>query len=140
MTIRDTLGRLSRRDAETAHRRVERFLNACNPNWESEWTTFNACGMCGGAHVSAHYETTAARVRASVYASGSCEDCRTVRDAWGILDLAISPTTARMNASTAEELAKAFRLDKTDLEDLQRLGALEVTPTRTKPGNTTEDK
>ena len=140
MTIRDTLGRLSRRDAETAHRRVERFLNACNPNWESEWTTFGTCGTCGGVVVSAHYETTAARVRASVYASGTCEDCRTIREAWGILDLAISPTNARMNASTAEELAKAFRLDKTDLEDLQRLGALEVTPARPKPGTTTEDK
>lgn len=139
MSVRDTLGRMSRRDAETAHKRTERFLTSCNPNWESEWTTFGACGVCGGARASAHYETTAARFRVTIYASGSCEDCRTVRDAWGILDLAISPTTARMNASTAEELAKAFRLDKTDLEDLQRLGALEVTPTRPKPGTTTEE-
>ena len=140
MSTRDTLGRLSRRDIEVAHRRVERFLNACNPKWESEWTTFGTCGACGRTNVSAHYETAAANVRASVYASGSCEGCLAIREAWGILDLAISPTHARMNASTAEELAKAFRLDKTDLEDLQRLGALEVTPTRPKPGTTTEDK
>lgn len=140
MSARDTLGRMSRRDAETAHKRVERFLNSCNPNWESEWTTLRTCGMCEGVSVSAHYETTAARFRVTIYASGACDDCRTIREAWGILDLAISPTTGRMNASTAEELAKAFRIDKADLEDLQRLNALEVTQTRPKPGTTTEDR
>jgi len=83
------------------------------------------CGQqpCRGVVAAVSFQLERVRFTLDLYATGDCERCETVCEEWGILELAISPTTKRMNARTATELGAAYRVDH---KLLTSIGALRV--------------
>jgi hypothetical protein len=125
-TVRNTIGRITRAEAELIHSRTTRIFLSSNPIVGSEHVLFGTCeserdASCTGVVAAVQYENQHARFTLAIYATGDCERCQTVCEEWGILELAISPTTKRMNARTAAELGAAYRVDH---KLLMSIGAL----------------
>jgi hypothetical protein len=139
-TVRNTIGRLARADAELAHKRAERLFTTANPTPESEHVTFTPCDQaddngdsCPGVVAGVEFANQHARFRVAIYATGRCDRCLAIWSEWGALELALSPTVARMNATSAAMLCAGYKANGTELIGL---GAVSAEPL-TGPGGPT---